>query len=152
MAGELWSKKKTNIPWRAPTIGDIIGCGLARIYGDGTEKILQGESRLWKLLIAQSAHLIWALHCERVIRNEGRNFTENKIRNRWVKKVNDLLELNRNMTHRKYDKKALSKRLVLQTWKGILVNEDRLPRDWMDYWIDRVLVGTTGRDGNGGVG
>ncbi|KAJ4467217.1 hypothetical protein J3R30DRAFT_3578941 [Lentinula aciculospora] len=67
MAGELWSKKKTNIPWRAPTIRDIIGCGLARIYGDGTEKILQGKN-------------------------------------------------------------------------------------WTDYWIDGVLVGTTGRDGNGGVG
>ncbi|KAJ4490420.1 hypothetical protein J3R30DRAFT_3277339, partial [Lentinula aciculospora] len=75
-------------------------------------------------LVIQSAHLIWSLRCERVIRNEGRNFTENEIRYRWVKKVNDLLELDRNMMHRKYEKKALSKRLVLQSWKGILVNED----------------------------
>ncbi|KAJ3735973.1 hypothetical protein DFJ43DRAFT_990557 [Lentinula guzmanii] len=28
LAGKLWDKKSSNIQWREPTIGDILGCGL----------------------------------------------------------------------------------------------------------------------------
>ncbi|KAJ3738034.1 hypothetical protein EV360DRAFT_58497, partial [Lentinula raphanica] len=154
LTGELWKKKtKSGIPWREPTIGDILGCGLARIKGQEKGKLLQGESRLWKLIIAHSAYLIWNLRCERVISNDGQPFPENEVRNRWLKVINNRLELDRRMTNRRYEAKALPKRLVLQTWKEVLADEEKLPKDWTDEHINGVLVGITGSGRNeDGVG
>ncbi|KAJ4482343.1 hypothetical protein J3R30DRAFT_3458588 [Lentinula aciculospora] len=145
LAGELWGKKtESGIPWRNPTIGDILGCRLARIKEQTTKKLLLGEARLRKLIIAHSAYLIWTLRCERVISNNGRPFPENEIRNRWLKAINNRRELDRRMTHQRYEVKTLSKRLVLQTWKGVLADEGELPKDWMDERISGVLVGMAG--------
>ncbi|KAJ3721118.1 hypothetical protein C8R42DRAFT_721844 [Lentinula raphanica] len=147
LAGELWNSKNTNIQWsRDLTIGDILGCGLARIKGQESQKPLVGQARFWKLLVAHSALLIWALRCERVINNAGRPFPEDVVRNRWIKIMNGRLELDRNMTSARYEKRALSKRLVLQTWKGVLLNKGRLPKDWTDERINGVLVGIAGSD------
>ncbi|KAJ3792916.1 hypothetical protein GGU11DRAFT_692739 [Lentinula aff. detonsa] len=80
LVGELWEKKaSTAIPWRDPTIGDILGCGLARIKEPRTERMLTGDARLWKLIIAHSAYLIWTLRCERVIRNSGQLLRSCKV-------------------------------------------------------------------------
>ncbi|KAJ3727986.1 hypothetical protein DFJ43DRAFT_962098, partial [Lentinula guzmanii] len=84
----------------------------------------------WKLLIAHSSYLIWTMCCERVIKNDERPFHESEVCNRWVKAMNGRLELDCNMTNPRYEKKALNKRLVLQTWKGVLLNERALPKDW----------------------
>ncbi|KAJ3999730.1 hypothetical protein F5050DRAFT_1797644 [Lentinula boryana] len=147
LAGELWKSKESGIiQWRDLTIGDILGCGLSRINKRGSKKPLTGETRLWKILVAHSAYLIWTMRCERVIHNEGRPFSESEVRNRWVKAINGRLDLDRNMTSQRYEKKALSKRLVLQTWKRVLMNEENLPKDWTDGRIDGVLVGITGSD------
>ncbi|KAF8224742.1 hypothetical protein L208DRAFT_471264 [Tricholoma matsutake] len=43
------------------------------------------------------------------------------------------------MTSPKFEMKAMSKELVLETWKGTLHKEDGLPDDWMG--VARVLVG-----------
>ncbi len=48
----------------------------------------------------------------------------------------------------KFEKKALSKRLVRQTWEGMLRDEETLPEDWTT--ANGILVGITGdpRDGD----
>ncbi|KAJ3780058.1 hypothetical protein GGU10DRAFT_279975, partial [Lentinula aff. detonsa] len=51
---------------------------------------------------------------------------------RWLKMMNDRLEMDCDMTNGRYERKALSKRLVLQTWKGTLSNEKSLPKDWIE--------------------
>lgn len=58
--------------------------------------------------------------------------------------MNDRLELDKNMTHPKYEKQSLSGKLVLSTWKGALLNEARLPDDWLG--ISGVLVGMVAED------
>ncbi|KAJ3978666.1 hypothetical protein F5890DRAFT_1655098, partial [Lentinula detonsa] len=142
LANEFWdTKRNTHIQWRALTVGDILGCGLARIKKQGSKKPNVGDARCWKLLIAHSSYLIWTMRCERVIKNDGRPFHEGEVRNRWVKAMNGRLESDRNMTNPRYEKKALNKRLVLQTWKGVLLNERTLPKDWTDGRVDGVLVG-----------
>ncbi|KAJ3735972.1 hypothetical protein DFJ43DRAFT_990693, partial [Lentinula guzmanii] len=108
-------------------------------------KLLVGEGRLWKLLVAHSVHLIWSLRCERVIRNESRAFSKNEIKNRWTKMMNSRLDLDRSMTHPRFEKKVLSKMLVLQMWKGVLLKEQNLPNDWADENVNGVLVGICNR-------
>ncbi|KAJ3916129.1 hypothetical protein F5877DRAFT_47199 [Lentinula edodes] len=139
-------RKSNNIPWRNPSIGDILGCGLARIKIQHT--VLIGDCRLWKLLIAHSAYLIWVLQCERVIGNDGSAISNAEVRNRWCKMINDLLRMDCCMTNKRYESKALPKGLILQTWRGILKDEGNLPKDWTN--TNGVLVGTTEKERDDG--
>lgn len=52
--------------------------------------------------------------------------------------MNKQLTLDRDMTHPRFEKKALSKELVLGIWKGALHNEKELEEDWVK---SKVLVG-----------
>ncbi|KAJ7170214.1 hypothetical protein C8R46DRAFT_896248, partial [Mycena filopes] len=52
------------------------------------------------------------------------------VHNRWVKMMNNRLQMDCNMTNWKYEKKALPVKTVLKTWAGVLANEDKLPNDW----------------------
>ncbi|KAJ3898842.1 hypothetical protein F5879DRAFT_1064900 [Lentinula edodes] len=140
---EKWMRKSKNIP---PSIGDILGCGLARIKIQHT--VLIGDCRLWKLLIAHSAYLIWVLRCERVIGNDGSAISNAEVRNRWCKMINDLLRMDCCMTNKRYESKALPKGLILQTWRGILKDEGNLPKDWTN--TNGVLVGTTEKERDDG--
>ncbi|KAF8918527.1 hypothetical protein CPB85DRAFT_1213633, partial [Mucidula mucida] len=63
-----------------------------------------------------------------------------QVKNRWKKMINKRLELDCLMTHRRFGKKALSKKKVLMTWKGSLKDEHNLPKDWTE--VGGVLVGT----------
>jgi hypothetical protein len=89
--------------------------------------------------MVESAYLIWKLRCAQVCELENQPFPNQEVRNRWRKTINNRLELDCLMTSPKYEKKAMSKDLVLETWKGILHEEDKLPVDWMG--MARVLVG-----------
>ncbi|KAE9387763.1 hypothetical protein BT96DRAFT_1078888 [Gymnopus androsaceus JB14] len=139
LAGSLWEMKKSTIPWAYLALGDILGSSLARITAPGTERVLVGESRLWKILIVESAYLIWTMRCERVIANEHAPFSEMEVENRWIRMMNERLEIDCQMTDGRYGKKALSKKLVMQTWKGTLKDEGTLPEDWTTK--SGVLVG-----------
>ncbi|KAJ7024876.1 hypothetical protein C8F04DRAFT_1213005 [Mycena alexandri] len=94
LASELW-QLKTGKDLR-PTLSEISVCG-AMLKGD------KGTSRLFRIVVSESAYLIWKLRNERLD-----CVLTNKLR---------------------YGKKALEKKLVEQTWKKVLQNEDRLPKE-----------------------
>ncbi|KAJ7183871.1 hypothetical protein C8R46DRAFT_1159208 [Mycena filopes] len=136
LAKELWTKRNPDWPW--PGIGVILGACLAT-FKDEEGRTKPGDARLFRILITESAYLIWKLRGERLMQNEGRAPTETEIHNRWVKTMNMRLKMDCNMTDRKYEKKAVPTRTVLKTWKGVLMNEDQLPSDWTA--ATGVLVG-----------
>ncbi|KAF5377136.1 hypothetical protein D9757_001831 [Collybiopsis confluens] len=150
LAEQLWKKKKSSFEWGKPAIGDIIGGGMARIYGKKKDKPHPGQNRLWKIIITETAYLIWTLRCKRVIEYEGaRALPESEIQSSWIKMINNRLDLDCRMTRPSCGSKMISKRLVIATWQGTLHKEDSLPRDWTT--IHGVLVGITGEN-NEGVG
>ncbi|KAJ7921669.1 hypothetical protein B0H13DRAFT_1604338 [Mycena leptocephala] len=112
-----------------PLMGEIMACGLIK------KRNLPGKTdasttRLCRIVITESAHLIWRLRNERVLNGKDPS-TITKIRNRWLHVLNmrigiDCLSINK----AKYGAKALKKPPVLKTWAGILQDEDRLPADW----------------------
>ncbi|KAJ6487897.1 hypothetical protein C8R45DRAFT_1053476 [Mycena sanguinolenta] len=113
----MWPNKKGNLPGKT----DV------------------STTRLYRILISESAHLIWRLRNERVL-NGKPSSTTSEIRNRWTHALNmriaiDCLCINK----AKYGTRALKKSLVLKTWAGTLRDEDRLPTDWTRE--TRVLVG-----------
>ncbi|KAH9835736.1 uncharacterized protein C8Q71DRAFT_709054 [Rhodofomes roseus] len=141
LASDLWRKKK--LQWTKPRIDEILTVGMRRWKNPSGKKARRPcAERLWRILISESAFLIWKLRCERVIGHadeEGWCHTEAAIKARWVRVVNERLHLDMAMTHRRYGRKALNRNQVLGTWINTLHDELALPDDWtMQNW---VLVG-----------
>ncbi|KAJ7266621.1 hypothetical protein C8J57DRAFT_1182374 [Mycena rebaudengoi] len=122
LASQLW-QKKTGSALPKPTMGQIMACGVAKKSNHGT-------TRLYRILMSESAHLIWRIRCERVI--QGKNPASlPEIRNRWLKSINNRLAIDCARTNdRKYGKRSIKPSVVKQTWKNTLNNEDSLPKDW----------------------
>jgi ribonuclease HI len=121
LASEMW-RMKTGKDLR-PTIGQIMAGGIIKCGDPGT-------TRLYKILVTESAHLIWRTRNERVIQQSGPAPLA-KIQNRWLKIINNRLALDCAMTDKfKYAKKALKISLVKRTWKKTLKDERTLAKDW----------------------
>ncbi|KAJ7763291.1 hypothetical protein B0H16DRAFT_1883688 [Mycena metata] len=125
MASELWElwELKTGEELPRPTTGQIMACATTRKKDAGT-------TRLFRILMSESAFLIWRLRNERVIQ-EKPPASLVEIHNRWLRTMNIRLKLDCALTDAgKYEKKALKKDLVLKTWVKVLKNEANLPKDW----------------------
>ncbi|KAJ7891129.1 hypothetical protein B0H13DRAFT_2234834 [Mycena leptocephala] len=107
--------------WPAVSMGTILGSGLA-VFKDDSGKPRPALARLYKILMTESAHVIWKLRCDSVIGREGTPPSTHQVHNRWVKVMNERLEI---------DQHALSPALVLDTWRGTLLDEDTLPDNWL---------------------
>ncbi|GJE94639.1 transposon TX1 uncharacterized protein [Phanerochaete sordida] len=130
MCRDLWLKKHGT--WPEPSIGTILGCGLAD-WRTEEGRPLPGASRLYRILISETAHLIWCVRCERRVERQdtGAPHTWREVSRRWIAAINDRLNLDARMTdERRYGRKALDKPRVLATWAGTLSGEDNLPIDW----------------------
>ncbi|KAG9220267.1 hypothetical protein CCMSSC00406_0006332 [Pleurotus cornucopiae] len=137
LADWLWTRK--GYQWRQPWIGDILACGAKMIKDkDGTTQ--HGDMRFWRILIAESAYLIWKIRCARVIQGENQPVSQTEVQNKWRSTMNERLDLDRKMTHKRYGKRALKASTVLKTWKGVLLDENKLPKNWIDS--SGVLVGS----------
>ncbi|KAJ6458146.1 hypothetical protein C8R47DRAFT_913115, partial [Mycena vitilis] len=118
LASELW-QMKTGQDLR-PTLGEITACGVIK-RGD------KGTTRLFRIVVSESAHLVWKLRNERVIQQKDPASLQ-EIQNRWRKAINNRLSLDCMLTNdSKYGKKAIKKSLVKKTWCKVLKDEDRLP-------------------------
>ncbi|KAJ7219856.1 hypothetical protein C8J57DRAFT_954922, partial [Mycena rebaudengoi] len=115
----------------APSIGIALGCGLS-VFRDESDKPHLGSSRLYKILISESAHLIWKLRCECVIGRDGEPPTVKEVRNRWFKNLGTRLEIDINLTDRlKYGNEySVHPSIVESTWSGTLLDEEELPEHW----------------------
>ncbi|KAJ7046841.1 hypothetical protein C8F04DRAFT_937485 [Mycena alexandri] len=131
LASELW-KLKTDEDLPRPTTGQIMACAT-------TKKKDTGTARLFRILISESAYLVWRLRNERVIQ-EKPPASLDEIHNRWLRTMNIRLKLDCALTNAvKYGTRALKKSLVLKTWVKVLKNEVNLPKDWTRE--AEVLVG-----------
>lgn len=63
MAKSLWPNTPDHGPWKEPNLGIILGTNLLE-FKDAKGKPAPGIKRLYKILITESAHLIWKLCCE----------------------------------------------------------------------------------------
>ncbi|KAH9941472.1 ribonuclease H-like domain-containing protein [Amylocystis lapponica] len=149
LAHELWSKKLREWTW--PTMGSILACGLAEFL-NAKGKPVRGDARLYRILVSESAHLIWKLRCERVIGHDNQKLhSQDEIRNKWLAVINDRLGLDcATASVRRYGKKAIPAKLVQSTWKGTLLKEDTLPREWVRE--AGVLVGIEPSQATLGIG
>ncbi|KAJ7773687.1 hypothetical protein DFH07DRAFT_767627 [Mycena maculata] len=137
-AEQLWLE--TEPQWPEVTLGTILGCGLAD-FRDETGKLKRGTQRLYRILISESAYLIWRLRNDRVISRAGTPATTEEIVNRWKFTINQRLQVDIALASRPMNGKrpALVPKLVLETWSGTLDDGHRLLANWLRE--PRVLVG-----------
>ena len=143
LAQKLWFKKdKTNL---AISLGTILASPSIMVKGNKRKK--NGANRLYRLIMSESAHLIWKLRCERVIQKEGAEIPSCKIESRWMEIMNARLDLDRKLANPKYEAKSLPIELIQNTWKHTLRDEKLLPNNWVTY--SGVLVGIDLREDDG---
>src|ERR1700738_4744935 len=124
IAKTLWQLKHNY--WPRITYGTITGCSMSNYTNDKGHK-LKGKNRLFRIIVSESAHLIWRLRCERRIQNDDNPesfHSETEIHNRWVAKMNNRLTLDCLTTNKE-------RWLVLQTWEGTLLDHNHLPNNWI---------------------
>lgn len=133
LAEKLWQKKMKDGWPELRNIGSIIASTTPNFRTE-EGKIMAGANRLYKILITESAHLIWKLRNKRIFRGpDDEEFSSStETHNRWVRAINTRLELDIAMTNKKFERSgAIPRRRVLQTWRGVLKDEKSLPSDWI---------------------
>ncbi|KAJ7203487.1 ribonuclease H-like protein [Mycena haematopus] len=137
-AEKLWHEKETH--WPTVSLGTVLGCGLAE-FRDEKGKPKRGTQRLYRILMSESAYLIWLMRNNRVISRGGAPATEEEIINKWKHAVNQRLQMDRALAVRpkKGKRPWLDPQQVLGTWSSTLDDETSLPADWLRE--PRVLVG-----------
>ncbi|KAF9014756.1 ribonuclease H-like protein [Hymenopellis radicata] len=130
------------VDWWEPTLGLILGAPLIRIKSSSC-KPLPGSSRLLRIVLSESAHLIWSLRCERVVVHQnspGKWWSPAHIENLWRQRINERIKIDCLMTSRsRFGRSTLSVRMVTNTWSGTLRDEGALPAQWV--WQPEFLVG-----------
>jgi ribonuclease HI len=124
---DLWEKKFAVIP--NTSIGLILGCELIQ-FKDSKDKNMPEANKLFKIIISESAFLIWKIRCERVMSNKIP--TETEIHNRWVAFINKRLKIGQLLTDKsRYGNRALDIKTVLKTRDGVLMDNENLPEQWI---------------------
>ncbi|KAJ3900744.1 hypothetical protein F5879DRAFT_1011771 [Lentinula edodes] len=94
LAEKLWSKQKT--PWVKPNFGINLGCALACFTDDEGKKV-SGESHLYRILILESAHLIWKI-------------------------MESRYQMDHIRTSNRFGKQRLARKIKTSTWKNVIQN------------------------------
>ena len=141
LAAQAWKRK--NLPWNQVSINDILTIGPRSRALCGEEQTPKPLARFWRILISESAHLIWRLRCERVIGHSEDETWEHQVEEitaRWRTALNSRLRRDVEGTQKKYGRLALKSDMITETWtpKGLLESEATLPAKWIKK---KVLVG-----------
>ncbi|KZV94826.1 hypothetical protein EXIGLDRAFT_715325 [Exidia glandulosa HHB12029] len=130
------------------SIGTVWGCASAVFEGEEKEEAM-ANARAFRIIVSESAFLIWKARCERRIQHEDEpdwEMTVLEATNRWKAAINKRIAIDRALTNkRRHKRRALETQTVFLTWCDILEHEESLDKDWP--WRPGVLVGIgTGRN------
>ena len=142
-ANSIWTLAKLIWPtafgdWPEIHLGTILGCGsVSPPTPQNDNRPNPGKSRLLRMLLSESAHLIWVLRCERVIQETLH--TNEAVKTRWYNKINHRLSLDRYIAS-KWNRKPVTQEIVKRTWyPSLLQTSPDLTEDWITN--TGVLVG-----------
>jgi ribonuclease HI len=148
---DIWPTKLG--AWPRIKLGTILGCGNLQLKKQIPEERdpneredndneannkTKGAARLLRILISESAYLIWIIRCDSTI-NEKTYTTDNIIK-RWTNRINNRLQLDRISAKKIIRTKQFTK-LVTHTWENIIQTNpnNQIQKDWATAL--EVLVG-----------
>jgi hypothetical protein len=98
--------------------GAVLGGGLAN-YTRENGRPDSAKNRLYRILVTETAHLIWVLRCERRITGTDEpdsNHTRRAVEKRWFRKINERMQIDCLLTNGYlYGNKALKTQMVYTT-------------------------------------
>ncbi len=125
---ETWTH--TGLPWVDPDWGSTLGAACAVFPTDaGNER--PSAVALWTILATESLYFIWKMRCERVIRHEGREFTEQEVTRRWYSTIDRRLDLDRRSCAKYLGPSAMNAATVAHIWGPVVHSSGELPHDWV---------------------
>ncbi|KAF6740885.1 ribonuclease H-like protein [Ephemerocybe angulata] len=144
LAQKAW--ELTGLPWPEISLEMILGIGKI-VVKDDKGKVLDGRTRLLRIMISESAYLAWLDRCEwRIGREQNtlRAHTKKEITAQWRSIISRRLRIDWALTNKvAFGKKALRPAEVKRTWKGLtMANNFKALRE--DITVQGVLVGTGG--------
>lgn len=115
LADDIW-KKKTGDHLGPQSPASVIGCTFQRVKSTCSTKSA-GLARLLRILVVESAYLVWVLRCERTIQKENSPFSSKEVSGRWFKVIRDRAALDMKVTTPKSGKKARLEAIIKETWE-----------------------------------
>ncbi|KAJ6571139.1 hypothetical protein B0H19DRAFT_1218947 [Mycena capillaripes] len=127
LARKLWEMK--GLQWPEINMGRIFACGLADIENAQGRRD-KAASRLYRIVISETAHQIWNLRCKRVIErgsDPSKYFSEAELHNKWLHCINSRLRIEILLTDsKKFGSRTLNLKRVKDTWKGVIKDVENL--------------------------
>ena len=140
----IWSLARKTWPhgsetWPQLTLGTIVGCGTIEIRTATNQRhrhttnpgpqVNAGATRLIKILLSESAYLIWTTRCERIIR--GIEPSERAMKATWRNAINRRFSEDV-ITAMKVLRRQNHTKLIKHTWeKALLQHHGNLPENWL---------------------
>ncbi|KAK6988585.1 hypothetical protein R3P38DRAFT_3409329 [Favolaschia claudopus] len=112
LAQLIWSRRYRD--WPSLNWGILLGCSLSK-FKSNRGKAFRGKNRFFTIIVSSSMQLIWTLRNERVLERKTTTTTEARNHRILANKA-------------RFGKFSRNKRLVLETWSGVLHNEDHFCR------------------------
>ncbi|KAI0832655.1 hypothetical protein BC628DRAFT_1407083 [Trametes gibbosa] len=134
---KLW--ETTGAQWPGANWGTMLGAACMVFRSGVSDGRMIASERRWTILATESLYLVWKLRCERVIQNDGRDFSAAEVENRWYATINQRLMLDRKASATYLGKRALKPEMVEATWLPVLEHNRDLPPNWVGD--GGVLVG-----------
>ncbi|KAI9070134.1 RnaseH-domain-containing protein [Trametes sanguinea] len=151
IAKDFLAERDINLP--PISFGAILGAPSLKLSGV-KEKSTSGMDRLTRIVIMESAHLLWKLRCERVIDPEfvpATGQSKREVVAKWVHAIDKRLQVDRGLVLMKGpSRKTVTKDLVLDTWRQVVNDFGSLPDDWI--CTSGVLVGSSAFRRRHGIG
>ncbi|OJT01591.1 Transposon TX1 uncharacterized 149 kDa protein [Trametes pubescens] len=140
LARGILNRKSVTLP--DVTLGIALGGHAFTVCNeDGTPR--HGATRLARIVLTETAYLIWVLRCDRVVGERASLPGDAEVRyveNRWLQAITRRLNTDRTLTRKRtVGKWAVPPAVVLATWEKTIHKEERLPSDWINS--QEVLVG-----------
>ncbi|EPT03259.1 hypothetical protein FOMPIDRAFT_1116580, partial [Fomitopsis schrenkii] len=138
LAESAW--KTAGYEWPELTVEDVWGMAIHSRIILGMKKTTPHAARLWRILISESAHLIWRLGCERVIGHDDDpewQHSKESVTAKWY--INRPMRQDAMATSSRFGGVTLNKTLILKAWSDVLGDKLGLPEDWTK--VRWVLVG-----------
>ena len=110
--------------------------------GEYLVEIWGRRNRLFRTIVFESTHMIWKIHCERVIAwgdNLAKRCSEYMIHNKWPRAINSRLRMDSIYTNKIFNRGIIEPKTVLKTRADYLKDEVHEVRNWCSN--TEILVG-----------
>ncbi|KAL7277489.1 hypothetical protein ACG7TL_008410 [Trametes sanguinea] len=108
-----------------PTWGTTVGAPSIVLKDEAGARRSSVEAR-WMILATETAYFVWKMRCERVIQNQGVEFSAQEVATRWLAAVEGRMKMDLCAAREYLGKRAPKRDAVEAVWKPLLDGNSKL--------------------------